>query len=274
VTGDNTALNKAQPALRYLGLDFGDATIGVAVSDPRGIVATGVETLRRSDPNAMKPAIARLRELIAQYNITHVVLGNPLHMDGNPSARSEKTYAFAERLKRNFKRLSLQFWDERLSTHAVKRTLQTTTRVDEMAATFILQGYLDAKNNATQINNTPPIYKARTAKTPPTPAAKEILMNNHEAQNQEPEQLIMTDDEGNEYAFDILATREREGTLYLLAADASDKEEAEIVHFKNTATEGEDMIFEPIDEDSDEYDWMLDLFAADYEALGVEVEEE
>ena len=237
-------------AQRYLGLDFGDATIGVAVSCPRAIVATGVETLRRSDPNAMKPAIARLRELINQYNITHIVLGNPLHMDGNPSARSVKTFAFAEKLQRNFKRIVLEFWDERLSTHAVKRTLRSDSHVDEMAAVFILQGFLDAKNNK---------------------HTKEPQMENHE-NTQHPEQLIMTDEDGTEYAFDILATREREGVLYLLAADASDEDEAEIVHFKNVATEGEDLIFEPIEEDTDEFDWMIELFAPDYEALGVEVE--
>jgi len=244
---DTTALNKTQ---RYLGLDYGDATIGVAVSCPRAVVATGVETLRRSDPNAMKPAIARLRELIGQYHVTHIVLGNPLHMDGNPSARSEKTFAFAERLKRNFKHIELAFWDERLSTFAVKRTLHDThqDRVDEMAAVFILQGFLDAKNN-----------KAH--------ATKEIQM-----ENQDPKQLIMLDEDGNECTFDILASREREGTLYLLAADAADEDEAEIVHFKNVADEGDELIFEPIEEDSDEFDWMIDLFASDYEALGVEVE--
>ncbi|MCL2363345.1 MAG: Holliday junction resolvase RuvX [Defluviitaleaceae bacterium] len=236
---------------RYLGLDFGDATIGIAVSCPRAIVATGVETLRRSDPAAMKPAIARLRELINHYGITHIVLGNPLHMDGNPSARSEKTFAFAERLARNFKRLTLEFWDERLSTHAVKRTLQHAQRVDEMAATFILQGFLDAKNNTAQA------------------VTKENQMEN---QAQHPEQLIMTDDDGTEYAFDILATREMNGILYLLAADTSDEDEAEIIHFKNVASEGEDLIFEPVEEDSDEFDWMIELFAADYEALGVELE--
>lgn len=132
------------PAPRFLGLDYGDATVGVAVSF--GGVATGVETIRRANPQAMKPTIARLGELIRQYGVTHIILGNPIHMDGKPSARSEKTHLFAEKLRRNFKRAVVEMWDERLSTQAVKRVLGERSRVDEMAAVYILQGYLDKRS--------------------------------------------------------------------------------------------------------------------------------
>lgn len=132
---------------RFLGLDFGDKTIGVAVSCPRGVVATGVETIHRAGPAAMKPSIARLRTLIGEYGVTHIIIGNPLHMDGNASARSEKTQLFADKLRRNFKRLTIELYDERLSTQAVARTLADAARVDEMAAVYILQGYLDKRNH-------------------------------------------------------------------------------------------------------------------------------
>jgi putative Holliday junction resolvase len=229
---------------RYLGLDYGDRTIGVAVSDPRNIVATGVETIRRADPLAMKPSLKRLGELINNYGITRIILGNPLHMDGNPSARSEKTALFADKIRRYFKHIPVSLWDERLSTQAVARSLQNTTRVDEMAAVYILQGYLDAANNA--------------------PTTKETTMDNV---------LLIKDDEGNDIPFDILASKEREGTLYILAAEANDEDEAELVHLKCVGNDGEDMVFEFVDEDSDEFDWMFELFKAEYDELGVEIEE-
>jgi putative Holliday junction resolvase len=129
--------------VRCLGLDFGDKTVGVAVS--HGNVATGAETIRRKEPAALKPTIARLGELIKQYKITHIILGNPLHMDGKPSARSEKTLQFAQKLQRNFKRVTIVLWDERLSTQGVLRVLGERSHVDEMAAVWILESWLDSQ---------------------------------------------------------------------------------------------------------------------------------
>ncbi|MCL2188861.1 MAG: Holliday junction resolvase RuvX [Defluviitaleaceae bacterium] len=238
---------------RYLGLDYGDATIGIAVSCPRGIIATGVETLRRKNPEEMKPALARLRDLVAEYGITHIVLGNPLHMDGRASRRSEKTADFAARLGRNFKRLSIIMWDERFSTQAVARTINGknyAARVDEMAATYILQGYLDAlRVNSQQYYGT-----------------REIDMD---------EQIILVDEDGGEQPFDILAAKEHEQITYLLTMEAVEDEEddAEIVHFKCIASEGDDMVFEIIDEEEDEFAIVLALFKDNYEELGIELED-
>jgi putative Holliday junction resolvase len=224
-------------AARYLGLDYGDAVIGIAVSCPRGKVATGVEALRRSDPLAMKPVMARLRELIKEYGITCVVLGFPKHMDGSLSARCEKTREFAERLKRNFKRLEIEFWDERLSTQAVKRFARNDSRTDEPAAIYILQGYLD-------------------------------FLNTRESDKMD-EQLLMLDEDGNEQPFDILATKEHNGVVYLLAVEA---EGEDIVHFKCIATEGEDMIFELVEDDHEDFELVMELFEADYTDLEVIIE--
>jgi putative Holliday junction resolvase len=208
-------------------------------------VATGVETLRRGDPAALKPAVSRLRELIAAYGITHVVLGYPRHMDGRPSPRCEKTEAFAEKLKRNFKRLTVEFWDERLSTQAVSRVIDAARHIDEMAAVYILQGYLDYKNTR---------------------------------ENEMDEKLIMCDDEGNEQAFDVLATKESNGIVYLLAAesdegDEGDGDESEVLHFKSIATEGEEMVFELVEEDHEDFELVLELFEAVYDELDIIIEE-
>ncbi|MCL2404732.1 MAG: Holliday junction resolvase RuvX [Defluviitaleaceae bacterium] len=142
---------------RYIGLDFGDKTIGVALGCPDSRVATGLETIRRNLPEALRPSINRLREIIAAYNITHIVLGHPLNMDGSLSPRAVMTGNFRDKLQRNFKSLEIVLWDERLSTQAVTRAFATNTthgskkrketynlHVDEMAAVYILQGYLSS----------------------------------------------------------------------------------------------------------------------------------
>ena len=136
--------------MRYLGLDFGDKTIGLALASPDGRIATGLTTLRRSDPAALRPSIRQLGEYIALYGITHAVLGFPKHMDGSLSERCMVTQAFADKLQRNFKRLQIILWDERLSTQAVARMYEGDRtrykdKVDEMAAVYILQGYLDSQ---------------------------------------------------------------------------------------------------------------------------------
>ena len=142
---------------RILGLDFGDKTIGVALGCPDSRVATGLETIRRSQPEALRPSINRLKELITQYKITHIVLGHPVHMDGAISLRAQKTADFRDKLKRNFKSIEIILWDERLSTKAVARAFDNGPRgkkqmetyrshVDEMAAVYILQGFLDCQN--------------------------------------------------------------------------------------------------------------------------------
>jgi len=145
---------------RYLGLDFGDKTIGIALGCPDNRVATGLTTLRRSQPEALRASINSLGEIIKTYNITHIILGYPINMDGSLSPRAEKSQAFKDKLRRNFKSVEIILWDERLSTQAVTRAFFAGTNsgrkqrntydshVDEMAAVYILQGFLSGKANA------------------------------------------------------------------------------------------------------------------------------
>jgi len=148
---------------RYLGLDYGEKTIGIALGCQNSRIATGLTTLTRDQEVALRPSINRLKELLTEYSITHIVLGNPINMDGSISLRAEKTLAFRDKLKRNFKSIEISLWDERLSTQAVTRAFYADsnpkrvgkkqketyrTNVDEMAAVYILQGFLDARNIA------------------------------------------------------------------------------------------------------------------------------
>jgi putative Holliday junction resolvase len=136
------------PAMRALvGLDLGDKTIGVAVSDRLLSVATPLETIRRKKFGI---DAARLLEIIANREIAGIILGLPFNMDGSEGPRCQKTRAFARNLSR-LTDLPIGYWDERLSTVAAERALleADTSRkrreevIDHVAAGFILQGALD-----------------------------------------------------------------------------------------------------------------------------------
>ena len=129
------------------GLDIGEKTIGVAVCDPARMVATPVETIRRKK---FTPDAERLAALAAERKISGIVIGLPLHMDGAEGPSAQRARAFARNLPRILD-LPIAFWDERLSTAAMERDLialdtsraKRAEKIDEMAATFILQGAID-----------------------------------------------------------------------------------------------------------------------------------
>jgi putative Holliday junction resolvase len=134
--------------MRMMGLDYGDKTIGVAVSDPLGFTAQGLEVIRRSKPEL---DMARLRELIREYEVTEIVLGMPKNMNNTIGPRGEICIAYAEELRQMFG-LPVSLWDERLTTVSATRTLleadvsrkKRKLVVDKMAAALILQGYMQA----------------------------------------------------------------------------------------------------------------------------------
>lgn len=135
--------------MRIMGLDYGDKTIGVAVSDEMGWTAQGVEVIRRRSQDY---DFARLQELIHQYQITEIVVGLPKNMNGTIGTRGEICIQFAENLKETMN-LPTHLWDERLTTVSAQRTLleadvsrkKRKQVVDKIAAGIILQGYIDSK---------------------------------------------------------------------------------------------------------------------------------
>ena len=136
--------------MRILGLDFGSKTVGVSVSDGLLLTAQGVETIERKDENKLRKTCARIEELIAEYEITEIVLGLPKNMNNTEGERVEKTKAFGEMLERRTG-LPVHYWDERLTTVAAEQILiESGVRrenrkavIDKVAAGLILQGYLD-----------------------------------------------------------------------------------------------------------------------------------
>ena len=136
--------------MRIPGLDFGSKTVGVAVSDGLLLTAQGVETIERKDENKLRKTCARIEELIAEYEVTEIVLGLPKNMDNTEGERVEKTKAFGEMLERRTG-LPVHYWDERLTTVAAEQILMESgvrrenrkAVIDKVAAGLILQGYLD-----------------------------------------------------------------------------------------------------------------------------------
>mgnify|MGYP000124599941 FL=1 len=136
--------------MRILGLDFGSKTVGVAVSDGLLLTAQGVETIERKDENKLRKTCARIEELIAEYEITEIVLGLPKNMNNTEGERVEKTKAFGEMLERRTG-LPVHYGDERLTTVAAEQILMESgvrrenrkAVIDKVAAGLILQGYLD-----------------------------------------------------------------------------------------------------------------------------------
>ena len=135
--------------MRILGLDYGSKTVGVAVSDPLGITAQGVEIIRRQSENKLRRTLARIEELIARYQVEKIVLGLPKNMN-NTLDRAEKSLELKDTLERRTG-LDVVMWDERLTTVSAEKVLMESgvrrehrkEYVDEIAAVFILQGYLD-----------------------------------------------------------------------------------------------------------------------------------
>ncbi len=140
--------------MRIMGLDFGSKTVGVAVSDPTGLIATGLEIVRREREDKLRQTLARIESLIEEYQVTKIVLGYPKNMNDTEGERVRKTLAFKEMLERRTA-LEVVLWDERLTTveadavmmEAGIRREDRKKYVDKIAASFILQGYLDYAGN-------------------------------------------------------------------------------------------------------------------------------
>jgi putative holliday junction resolvase len=134
---------------RVLGLDVGSRRIGIAVSDPLGITAQGLETLQRRNKRA---DFAALDAVIRQYEVKEIVIGLPLRMSGEGGTQSAKMQEFAEELGKRFG-LPVHLWDERLTSVEANRLLRETNlsiekrakAVDRMAAILILQSWMESR---------------------------------------------------------------------------------------------------------------------------------
>jgi putative Holliday junction resolvase len=139
--------------VRYLGLDVGDVRMGVALSDETATLASGLLTLRRVGPRKDVKAVAAL---VREHGVGEVVVGMPYRLDGTLGPQGEKVVALVEALRRTLA-IPVETWDERLTSVAADELLaeagvrrrERKARIDQAAATLILQGYLDARRSGT-----------------------------------------------------------------------------------------------------------------------------
>ena len=144
--------------MRILGLDYGSKTVGVAVSDPLGLTAQRLDTIWRKQENKLRQTLARIKELVDEYQAEQIVLGYPKNMNNTVGERAEKALEFKEMLEKRTG-LTVIMWDERLTTVEADRTLMEAgvrrenrkQYLDGLAAVFILQGYLDSLGNVSNI---------------------------------------------------------------------------------------------------------------------------
>jgi putative Holliday junction resolvase len=149
VFSDPGDLPKTERRPRVLGLDVGSKTIGLAVSDPLGITAQGLQTLRRQNKRL---DFGQLEKVIREYEVAEIVVGYPLRMSGTEGTQAEKMQLFAEELRRRFQ-LPVHLWDERLTSAQANRVLRDSEMsikrrgevVDRLAAVLILQNWMDTR---------------------------------------------------------------------------------------------------------------------------------
>ncbi len=141
--------------MRVLGLDYGTKTVGVAVSDPLGITAQGLETISRKEENKLRKTLARIEELCREYEVKTIVLGLPKNMNNTVGERAQAAEEFREMLERRTA-LPVVMWDERLTTVMAENVLKENgvrreerkKYIDKIAAVFILQSYLDMMSSS------------------------------------------------------------------------------------------------------------------------------
>ena len=141
-------IEQINTAQTLIGLDFGDKTIGVAVSDKTKTIASPIITIKRK---GILKDIEKIVSIYNEYNAGGVILGLPLNLDGNENARTEKVRKFAKQLEKN-QNIKTAFYDERYSTDVIYKELRKNAlssskikkKINQLAASYILQGYLDA----------------------------------------------------------------------------------------------------------------------------------
>ncbi len=142
--------------MHVLGIDYGDKYMGLALSDPTGLIASPMTTIYREDPANLKATVRKIRQICEENEVHTIILGYPLNMDDSVGERALKSEAFKRRLERDLYQVEVILWDERLTTCEAEIPLfecgmnrtQRKNVVDKIAAALILQSWLDAQRNA------------------------------------------------------------------------------------------------------------------------------
>ena len=139
--------------MRVLGIDYGDSRVGTAITDELGITAQGLETILNDGKD--KKVLARLEEIINKYQVSIIVIGMPINMDGSKTERAQKTEGFIHKLKCKINKIPIKAVDERLTTVQAHRTMNELgiksknkkNIVDTISAVYILETYINNEKN-------------------------------------------------------------------------------------------------------------------------------
>ena len=216
-------------------MDFGSKTVGVAISDPLLITAQGIEIIRRKDENKLRRTLARIEELIIEYEVEEIVLGLPKNMNDTIGERAKLSMEFQEKLERRTG-LPVIMWDERLTTVAADKTMmeagirreQRKDYVDKIAAVLILQGYLDYRLNNENLD----IYEEK---------GKVIIL----------EKISFMPESGEPVEFYVLEQTKIGGIDYILVTDTED-DDGEALILKDISDPNEtDALYEIVEDDEE-----------------------
>ena len=260
--------------MRIMGLDFGSKTVGVAISDPLLITAQGIEIIRRKEENKLRQTLARIEELILEYEVEEIVLGYPKHMNDSEGDRVALTKEFAEKLMRRTA-LPITFWDERLTTVAADRTMieagirreDRKEHVDRIAAVLILQGYLEDRMAFWSRKSLSRMRMPEKQKSGWKPGCKR-----EESRKVILEKIEFCPDGGEKVEFYVLEQTRLGGCDYILVTDSmdSEEEEGEALILKDiSAPEDKEAIYEIV-EDERELDAVAEIFSDMLEDIDLE----
>ena len=255
--------------MKAVGLDFGERTIGVAMSDGLGLIASAHSVLRRKGESGLDESISELKKIIEENGVTLIVLGFPVNMNNTQGFRCEKTLEFKTRLEKSLVQpIILQ--DERLSTVSAERTLleadvsrkKRKKVIDKMAAVFILQQYLDSENNK----------KSNDKRGATMDDEKNKFEDELDDLEAELDVIVMTTEDGDEVEFIVIDSVEHEGSRYLLVVEAEDDddEESDAYIFKEVNSDDNECVYEELTDE--EFEKVSVLFKDILEEFDIEEE--
>ena len=237
--------------MRLLGLDYGSKTVGVAVTDPLGYTAQPLETITRKEENKLRRTLARIEQLVGEYQIEKIVLGYPVNMDGSAGERAELALAFKAMLERRTK-LEVIMQDERLTTVAADEILQECgmprekrkTVIDQVAAGLILQDFMENTKKGSKLADS---------------ESDTRLGKRKDWRRRMEDKIILTADDGTDVTFYVIEETRLGASNYLLVAD-SDDEDAECLILKDTSRDEDPEAVYELVEDETELDAVSKVF--------------
>ncbi|MCL2396604.1 MAG: Holliday junction resolvase RuvX [Defluviitaleaceae bacterium] len=258
---------------RILGLDYGDARIGVAISDPLGWTARGLCAVGRKNPVDLASSVAAIVDIVAEHDVAAIVIGYPKNMDNSEGETCRKVLVFKKKLQRALPNMPIELFDERLTTSRAQQIFAETNlarskhqqNVDKLAAAIILQGYLDNRTAAQKEKNMD--FDQNVNENFDENEEMELDLDEMEF-----ETIVMTDDEGNEIEYVIIDEFVNNDVNYLIMikAEDADDDEAEAVIFKQIEASDEEFVYEEIDED--EYNGLEDMLKTRLAEFDIDVQ--